>query len=151
MDETGNNVGIPAHIDMDDTIVFVPPVNQGRVIKVYDGDTITIAAFLPYRESPLYRFSVRLNGIDTPEMRTNDPNEKKVAYEAQQALEKLVLGKIVSLMDTGCDKYGRILATVYLDDLNLCQWMLDNHFAVPYDGGTKETPDDWVAYRKKAL
>lgn len=51
-----------------DTIPFVPPITSGKVIKVYDGDTITIASKLPYDHSPIYRFSVRLLGIDSPEM-----------------------------------------------------------------------------------
>ena len=52
-----------------DTIPFIPPISGGVVIKVYDGDTITIASKLPYKKSPLYRFSVRLNGIDSPEIK----------------------------------------------------------------------------------
>jgi hypothetical protein len=39
-------------------IEFVPPVTGGKVIKVYDGDTITIATTLPYPDSPLYKFRV---------------------------------------------------------------------------------------------
>ena len=53
-------------IEWKDCIPFVPPIAMGFVIKVYDGDTITIASKLPYPDSPLYRFSVRLNGIDCP-------------------------------------------------------------------------------------
>jgi hypothetical protein len=45
----------------EDTIEFTFPIQEGYVIKVYDGDTITIAAKLPYIESPLYRFPVRLH------------------------------------------------------------------------------------------
>ena len=44
---------------------FVPPISEGMVVKVYDGDTITIVSQLPYPSSPYYRFSVRLNGIDS--------------------------------------------------------------------------------------
>ena len=51
-----------------DTIPFVAPIKGGHVIKVYDGDTITIASILPYKESPIFRFSVRLAGIDSPEI-----------------------------------------------------------------------------------
>lgn len=65
---------VPETTTWADTIPFVHPVNSGICIKVYDGDTITIAAKLPYKGSPIYRFSVRLNGIDTPEIKgkTND-------------------------------------------------------------------------------
>ena len=52
------------NISWEDTVQFVPPINEGIVIKVHDGDTFTLAAKLPYEKSPLYRFSVRLNGIN---------------------------------------------------------------------------------------
>ena len=51
------------------SILFVPPITEGEVIHVYDGDTITIVSKLPYDESPLYRFSVRLAGIDCAEIK----------------------------------------------------------------------------------
>jgi endonuclease YncB( thermonuclease family) len=51
-----NKRKIPKNIDWNDTVPFVPPITKGRVIKVYDGDTITIAARLPHPKSPLYRF-----------------------------------------------------------------------------------------------
>ena len=59
------------HGDLDNatwanTVAFVPPVTSGKVIKVYDGDTITIATKLPINKSPIYKFQVRLTGIDSP-------------------------------------------------------------------------------------
>ena len=56
-------------IKWEDTIPFTFPISRGQVIKVYDGDTITIASKLPFESYPLYRLSVRLNGIDTPEIK----------------------------------------------------------------------------------
>ena len=41
------------------------------------------------------------------------------------------------------EKYGRLLADVYVDNIHVNQWMLDNKYAVPYDGGTKHRPSDW--------
>lgn len=64
-------------VEWKDAIAFVPPVKEGRVIKVYDGDTITIAASLPIPDTPLYRFSVRLRGIDAPEMKGKNEDEKE--------------------------------------------------------------------------
>ena len=64
-------------ITYDKTTPFVPPIDKGKVVKIYDGDTITIAAKLPYSSSPLYRFSVRLNGIDTPELHTKNLMKRK--------------------------------------------------------------------------
>ena len=131
-----------------DTIKFVPPVTTGFVVKVYDGDTITIASKLPYLHSPLYRFSVRINGIDCPEIRTSDPNEKKCAQMAKEFLQNLLINKSVILKEVDTDKYGRLLADVYIDDKNVSDLMIENNFAVKYDGGTKHVPDNWMKYHK---
>ena len=121
---------------------FVPPITCGYVIKVYDGDTITIAGRLPYPESPLYRFPVRLLGIDSPEIKGKTEKEKEAAHKAQRALEDLVLHRKVILRDVSTEKYGRILANIYLvtdtDETFVNKWMLSNGHAVPYDGKTKK-------------
>lgn len=64
------------NIKLEDTKNFVPPITYGKVVKVYDGDTITIASKLPYIASPIYNFHVRLNGIDAPEIRSKNEIEK---------------------------------------------------------------------------
>jgi micrococcal nuclease len=119
------------------TVPFVPPVTSGKVIKVYDGDTITIASKLPYDDSPVYRFSVRLTGIDSPEIKGTTVVERELAKKSKDALSDIILGKIVYLKKVDTEKYGRLLADVYYENLHLNQWMLDNHYAYPYDGGTK--------------
>jgi len=120
-----------------DTQPFVAPIKKGVVIKVYDGDTITIASKLPYRNSPMYRFSVRLYGIDTAEMKTKDKDEREMAELARDKLSEKILNKTVILKDVKREKYGRLLANVYCDNICLNQWMLDEKLAVGYDGGTK--------------
>jgi hypothetical protein len=132
-------------IEYKDTIGFVPPILVGKVIKVYDGDTITIASKLPNTENPVYRFSVRLNGIDSAEIKGKTASEKRLAIEARDKLHELIFGKMIHLKNISTEKYGRILADVYLDDLHVNQWMLDNGLAVPYDGGTKIRPAEWDA------
>jgi endonuclease YncB( thermonuclease family) len=127
-------------------VPFVPPITSGYVIKVYDGDTITIAGRLPYPESRLYRFQVRLLGIDSPEIKGKSEKEKEAAHKSQQALEGLVLNKTVLLREISTEKYGRILANVYLvsetgQELLVNKWMLTNGHAVPYDGKTKQQFD----------
>lgn len=137
---------IDKKIDWKNTTQFVPPIEKGIVIKVYDGDTITIASKLPYSTSLLYRFSVRLNGIDCPEIKGNDENEKQCAQIAKQEMSNLVMNKIVTLKNTKTEKYGRILADVYIDDLHLNNYMLEKRLAVTYDGGTKKCPKNWMNY-----
>ena len=86
-------------IRWEDTTAFAPPIEGGQVIKVYDADTITIASKLPYKESPIYRLSVRLNGIDTPEIKGKDVSEeeKEAAKLARDYVANLVLDKIVKI------------------------------------------------------
>lgn len=135
-----------SNITYSETIPFIPPVTEGKVIKVYDGDTITIASKMPYENSPWYRFSVRLNGIDTPEIKTKNENEKRLALIGRDNLKELIMDKIVKLKNVDLEKYGRILADVYLDDLYLNEWMIKKKYAVRYDGGTKQVPNDWMEY-----
>jgi len=63
----------------ENTEKYIPPIKKGRVIKIYDGDTITIAAKLPnfyfWNKSPIYRFNIRLNGIDCPEIKSKNKTE----------------------------------------------------------------------------
>ena len=73
-------------------IPFVVPVKEGKVIKVYDGDTITVQFRLPYKSSPLYKISVRLNGIDCPELKTKNEIEKQCSQIAKQKVSELLMG-----------------------------------------------------------
>lgn len=130
-------------IEYKDTVGFVPPIMVGKVIKVYDGDTITIASKLPNTETPIYRFSVRLSGIDSAEIHGKTKNEKKHAIVARDKLHDLIFGKMVHLKNISTEKYGRMLADVYLENLHINQWMLEQQLAIPYDGGMKHRPVEW--------
>lgn len=132
-----------AHVSWQTTIPFIPPVTGGKVIKVYDGDTITIATRLPFSNSPVYRFPVRLLGIDSAEIKGKTFEEKASATAARDALSAKIFGKMVVLKNVSTEKYGRILADVYLDNIHLNQWMLDQKLAVEYDGGTKYKSSEW--------
>lgn len=132
-----------------DTIPYIPPITCGKVIKVYDGDTITIATKLPYDGSPIYRFSVRINGIDCPEMKTQDRNEQTCANIAKQKVCNMIFNKVVHLKNVKLEKYGRILADVYLQDISVGDMLCKCNLAVKYDGGTKKSPKDWLEYYNK--
>jgi len=133
-------------IRWEDTVEFTFPITGGYVIKVYDGDTITIASRLPFTGSPIYRLHVRLNGIDTPEIKGKTEDEKEAAKRARETLSSLILNKQIRLENIESEKYGRILADVYLDNLHLNAWMIQNRFAVKYDGGKKISPSSWTEY-----
>ena len=133
-------------IDYGETTPFTPPITGGQVIKVYDGDTITIATRLPYPESPIYRFPVRLAGIDCPEIKGKTDDEKSIAQLAKKEMEELTMYKVVTLKNISNEKFGRVLADGYLNDIHLNQYMIAKRFAVAYDGGTKKIPESWVKY-----
>jgi len=121
---------------------FVPEIHFCKVIKVYDGDTITIATKI-HKMSPVYRFSVRLNGIDTPEIKTHSKTEKELAIKAKEFLSGIILDKIVELKNISTEKYGRLLADVYFEGCHINSLMITNGYAVKYNGGKKEIPDTW--------
>lgn len=133
-------------ISYKDTIPYIPPIISGKVVKVYDGDSITIATKLPYNSSPIYRFSVRINGIDCPEMKTRNQNEQICAIMAKQTVYDIAFNKIVYLKNVSLEKYGRILADVFVDDISIGELLCQCKLAVKYDGGTKNSPEDWLEY-----
>jgi micrococcal nuclease len=124
---------------------FIPPINKGIVTNVYDGDTFTLVAKLPYTDSPLYKFKVRIAGIDCPEIRGKSQEEKDAAQAAKKEVMELILYKEVILENVGLEKYGRLLANVLVKDennpnnlINIGQHLLNKNLAKIYNGGTKE-------------
>jgi micrococcal nuclease len=120
---------------------YVPDIHYGKVIKVYDGDTVTIATplhngdILPSME--LYKFSVRILGIDTPELKTKNIAEHELGIIARDALSEMIMNKVVRLENISYDKYGRILCNIFLGEINISEWLISNDHAVLYGGGTK--------------
>ena len=129
--------------DVHNTETYIPKITYGKVIKVYDGDTITVAAYLPESNKQVYKFSVRLRGIDSPELRGSSATEKKHAIVARDALSERILDKYVNIKNVSTEKYGRLLADVYFEETNMNDWMVSNNYAVEYDGGTKLRDKSW--------
>ena len=77
--------------------------------------------------------------IDTPEIKGKgiSDEEKHVAKKARNFVSNLVLNKFVRLENIKSEKYGRILADVYIGDIHLNNLLLKERYAVKYDGGTK--------------
>ena len=142
----GIRFGIPPDASWKSTVPFSVPLKKGRVIKVYDGDTITIANYLPIWKSPLYRFSVRINGIDCPEIKGSCESEKKCAKMARDFLKKRILGRIVKLKNVRSEKYGRVLADVFYKNQSCGEMLVKRRLAVEYAGGKKVSPKDWLVY-----
>jgi hypothetical protein len=130
-------------------INFIFGEDKDNLLKTNLINTITIASKLPYNESPMYRLSVRLNGIDTPEMKGKgiSDEEKEAAKQTREFVHKLVFNKFIKLENIQSEKYGRILADVYVDDIHLNELLIKERYAVKYDGGTKIKPSSWIRYR----
>tara|TARA_Y100000780_G_C13692615_1_gene420173 strand:- start:5772 stop:6239 length:468 start_codon:yes stop_codon:yes gene_type:complete len=126
---------------------FIPDIQYGKVIKVYDGDTITAVCpvFNSNNKKP-YKFSIRIRGIDCPELRTKNVIEKEMAEKAKMFVYEKVFEKIVSITNVTYDKYGRILADVIKDGKNIGELLCEKRLAVKYFGGTKKTPKCWKQY-----
>jgi micrococcal nuclease len=141
-------------VNYEDTVPFALPLENCavKVVKVYDGDTITVAFHFC---GTLYRTHVRLLGIDAPEIKGSSEEEKAHALVAREELSKLVMGKIVVLRKTEKntggskkkEKFGRVLAAIYLGDLDVNTYMLNHGLALPYDG-EKKAPYNRSAYAK---
>lgn len=131
---------------VNNSIPFVPQLTEGIVIKVYDGDTITIVSKLPYDSSPLYKFSIRINNIDCPEIRGSNDDEKTCASLAKKRVSDLILNKKVEIRNIGTEKYGRVLADVLIDGEDIGTILVNERLALRYDGGTKSRPVSWMNY-----
>jgi micrococcal nuclease len=110
-----------------------------EIVKVVDGDTIDIVIDLGFNLSKKER--VRLAGIDSPESRTKDLEEKELGLESKEFLKRrLEDGKASGLrVKTEKDgKYGRMLGWIYCGETNVNTEMVDRGYAWFYNGGSKK-------------
>ena len=134
---------IPLNIEIKECNSYLPNIHKVRVIKVYDGDTITVVSYI---DDILYKFSVRLKGVDCPELKSKNKEENEIACLVRNNLSKLILNDIVELTNIESEKYGRLLCDVYHNKLHINKWLLDNNYAVVYEGKTKKSPECWKTY-----
>ena len=122
-----------------------------KLIKVVDGDTIDVDIDLGFGVW-LRDQRVRLYGIDTPESRTRDLEEKKYGLAAKEYLIKWT-GAGDLRIKTHKDergKFGRILGEIWTFDTNINDKMVYEHHAVPYHGQSKdEIEQQHLENRKK--
>ena len=111
-----------------------------KVTRVVDGDTIDVDLDLGF--DIIYKCRVRLYGIDTPESRTRNKDEKVRGKLAAKFLQDAINnGNHVILQTQLKDskgKFGRVLASVVVDEININQQMVTNHLAVRYEGQSKK-------------
>jgi micrococcal nuclease len=117
-----------------------------KIDKVLDGDTIDVTIDLGF---DLYKKErVRIAGVDTPEKRTRNLEEKELGIDAtnwlKKELEDVLAGDDELIVRTelvgGTGKYGRLLGWLYVGDeqVSLNEQMIEQGYAHAYDGGTKD-------------
>lgn len=107
-----------------------------KLESVYDGDTFTVS--LPCKQAVFCKsISVRVRGVDTPEMKGGSEKSKERAKQAKDFTQDfLSKGKII-LENCGRDKYFRLLCDVKVNEKSLAEELIKEGHAVPYNGGTK--------------
>ena len=111
-----------------------------KIVKVVDGDTTDVDIDLGFGVW-MKKQRVRFYGVDTPESRTRDLEEKKYGLMAKQfVLDHLPIGSTQTLRTRkdGVGKYGRILGEFVVGDTTVNQMLIDTHNAVAYFGQSKE-------------
>jgi micrococcal nuclease len=106
---------------------------SAKCVHVYDGDTAHFV-FRPFPQAEPRRFVCRMLGYNSAEIHGSTTEEKLKAIESREALSRMILGEVVTLDLDAYDKYGRILATVYHDNVNINRWMVDNGHGKEYFG-----------------
>ena len=117
-----------------------------KIVKVLDGDTIDVLIDLGFDLFKKER--VRIAGVDTPEKRTRDLEEKALGIDAtnwlKAKLDETIKGDeeltIRTELKGGVGKYGRLLGWLYVGDtdISLNEQMINEGYAWSYDGGTKQ-------------
>jgi endonuclease YncB( thermonuclease family) len=121
-----------------------------KYIKNYDADTITVE--IPEVHPLLgHQISVRVNGIDTAEMKGKAPCEKDRAVAAQQIVAKMLTGaKRINLHNVQRDKYFRVLADVEVDGQFIKDLLFKERLAYEYHGKNKKMID-WCSMGPKRV
>jgi len=125
---------------------------SAELLKVIDGDTIEVDFDLGFGVW-LRNQRIRLTGIDTPESRTSNKEEKVRGDLSKAKLKEiLTVGKRI-VITTSIDpneKYGRILGTITNEQgVNVNKWLIENNYAVVYTGQNKDLVQE--AHQKNAV
>jgi len=123
-----------------------------EIKRVVDGDTVDVIIDLGF--DIFYKSRVRLYGIDTPESRTRNKDEKVRGLMSKQYLiNELEKGQVV--IKTHKDKkgkFGRVLGEMYVGDKNINLMMVDDYMAVEYKGqNKKEIEEEHIINRKMLI
>tara|TARA_X000001388_G_C2218163_1_gene118102 strand:+ start:638 stop:1054 length:417 start_codon:yes stop_codon:yes gene_type:complete len=109
-----------------------------EIDRVVDGDTVDVIIDLGFKI--FHKARVRMYGIDTPESRTRDLDEKARGILSKSFLQDALVQSNKVIIKTQKDakgKFGRVLGELYVNDININQLMVDKYLAVAYTGQSK--------------
>ena len=124
------------------SVVFAAPMEYGNVfvdeiVRVYDGDTFYCNIY-QWPKILGENIGIRINGVDTPEMRGSSPEIKILAKQAKAVVQgELTTAEVVVLKNIKRGKYFRVVADVECDGRDLARILIDAGLAKRYDGGAK--------------
>ena len=129
---------------------FIPIIKYAKVTDVRNDYMIVVAAKLPIKNSPIYRFPVKLKGVDVCVASTDELKRglgSLLDYKAKDMLHPFIYSTIVELKNI--ENYnGQLYADVYSYETHINQWLIDNKLAVRYDR-RKELSS--INYEKKRI
>ena len=106
-----------------------------EILRVVDGDTVDVRIDLGF--NMWHKCRVRLMGINAPESRTRDLEEKAKGFAAKDWLIEELTDAEVEMQSHGTGKYGRVLGTLMINDVDINEKMVDEGHAIWYDGGSR--------------
>ena len=114
-----------------------------KIVRVVDGDTVDVDIDLGFSHW-IHNERIRLYGIDTPECRTRDAEEKTAGLLAKKFVEDaLHVGGTYTLTTKEKGKFGRYLGVIMLSDrTSINAVLVTEHLAVPYHGQSKQEIED---------
>ena len=108
---------------------------QAEVLRVVDGDTVDVRVDLGFKVH--FNVRVRMYGMNAPESRTRNKEEKIRGLAAKERLEQLLEDKEVVIKSHGVGKFGRCLGTLYVNEKNINAQLISEGHATEYYGGRR--------------
>lgn len=99
---------------------------RALIVSAYDADTVRANIDFGFGQWAM-NTPLRLSGINAPEMRGEEKPEGTIARDA---LRELILDQDVVIRTFKTGKYGRYIADIYIDDLHVNKWLVDNNYAI---------------------
>ncbi len=122
----------------------LPKGHQFNVVKIFDGDTIRVEGFG-------LKFTIRLVGIDTPELGKKGEKNQPYSQEAKEKLTQLIGKKTISLKQYGTGGYNRVLAEIFVNATNINLEMVRAGLAEVYQGKLPNRLDKNLYFQTEKL